>query len=90
MFNSYKETTLQYDADLCINCDLCSIVCPHAVFTRPQIASVGLGALAMHVVLADGKGTFDRLEARDGDAELRIAVLGAFRVRSHANPPTRD
>lgn len=31
---------------------------------------VGLGTLKAHVVLADGKGTFDKLEARDGDAEL--------------------
>lgn len=39
------------------------------------IPKVGLGALAMHVVLADGKGTFDRLEAHDGDAELRSDAL---------------
>jgi len=24
--------TLQYNPDLCIGCDMCSIVCPHAVF----------------------------------------------------------
>lgn len=34
MFNSYTTTTLQYDPDLCINCDLCSEVCPHGVFVR--------------------------------------------------------
>lgn len=31
---------------------------------------VGLGKITAHVVLAEGKGTFDKLEARDGDAEL--------------------
>ena len=40
MFNSYTETTLRYDEELCINCDLCSIVCPHAVFTRGQKAAI--------------------------------------------------
>jgi type II secretion system protein N len=39
------------------------------------IPRVGLGALTAHVVLADGKGTFDKLEARDGDAELRGDAL---------------
>lgn len=39
-----------------------------APLTLPR---VGFGALAVHIVLAEGKGTFDRLEARDGDAELR-------------------
>jgi len=34
------------------------------------IPKVGLGTLSAHVVLADGKGTFDKLEARNGDAEL--------------------
>ncbi|MBL7065689.1 MAG: 4Fe-4S binding protein [Anaerolineae bacterium] len=24
--------TLQYDPDLCIGCEMCSVVCPHAVF----------------------------------------------------------
>jgi type II secretion system protein N len=39
------------------------------------IPRVGLGALTAHVVLADGKGTFDTLEARDGDAEMRAETL---------------
>ena len=26
------SNTLRYDPDLCINCDMCSIVCPHGVF----------------------------------------------------------
>ena len=26
--------TLQYDASLCINCGMCSMVCPHGVFVR--------------------------------------------------------
>ena len=26
--------TLHYDAELCINCKMCSIVCPHQVFAR--------------------------------------------------------
>lgn len=25
--------TLQYNPELCINCGMCSIVCPHAIFT---------------------------------------------------------
>ncbi|MCX9085433.1 MAG: mercury methylation ferredoxin HgcB [Candidatus Methanoperedens sp.] len=32
MFNSYISNTLEYDPELCINCGMCSIVCPHRVF----------------------------------------------------------
>ncbi len=28
--------TLQYNAELCINCGMCSIVCPHAVFASDE------------------------------------------------------
>jgi type II secretion system protein N len=35
-----------------------------------NIPRVGLGALAADVVFAGGKGSFDKLEARNGDAEL--------------------
>jgi ferredoxin len=46
MFNSYTETTLRYDAELCINCDMCNIVCPHAVFTRGEKVAVLANPLA--------------------------------------------
>ncbi|MCL4515093.1 MAG: ferredoxin family protein [Firmicutes bacterium] len=26
------KNTLQYDPDLCVNCGMCTMVCPHAVF----------------------------------------------------------
>jgi NAD-dependent dihydropyrimidine dehydrogenase PreA subunit len=32
MMNSYSSNTLQYDPEVCINCGMCSIVCPHGVF----------------------------------------------------------
>ncbi|VVB96919.1 Heterodisulfide reductase subunit A-like protein [uncultured archaeon] len=32
MFNSYVSNTLEYDPKLCINCGMCSTVCPHGVF----------------------------------------------------------
>lgn len=32
MFNSYTTNTLRYDPELCSNCGMCSIVCPHSVF----------------------------------------------------------
>ena len=32
MFNSYDSNTLEYNPDLCINCGMCSTVCPHGVF----------------------------------------------------------
>ena len=34
MFGSYTETSLRYDAGLCINCKRCTQVCPHAVFAE--------------------------------------------------------
>jgi NAD-dependent dihydropyrimidine dehydrogenase PreA subunit len=33
MFNSYVSNTLKYDPKLCINCGMCSTVCPHGVFS---------------------------------------------------------
>ena len=32
MFDSYRVNTLQYYPDRCINCGMCSRVCPHGVF----------------------------------------------------------
>ena len=32
MFKVSVVNTLQYNPDLCIGCELCIIVCPHAVF----------------------------------------------------------
>jgi len=30
--NSYTSNTLEYKPELCIGCEMCWIVCPHAVF----------------------------------------------------------
>lgn len=32
MIQTAVTNTLQYNPELCINCGMCSIVCPHAVF----------------------------------------------------------
>ena len=32
MIQAAVSNTLQYNAELCINCEMCIIVCPHAVF----------------------------------------------------------
>ena len=34
MFNDYLTNTLQFNRELCIDCKMCSTVCPHAVFER--------------------------------------------------------
>ena len=34
MFNSYLKNTLKYNEEKCINCGMCSVVCPHAVFAE--------------------------------------------------------
>jgi ferredoxin len=34
MFNAYTTNTLQFNRELCIDCVMCSTVCPHAVFER--------------------------------------------------------
>ncbi|OPY39101.1 MAG: 2-oxoglutarate-acceptor oxidoreductase subunit OorD [Methanoregula sp. PtaU1.Bin051] len=34
MFNSYRENTLRYYPDRCINCKRCTQVCPHGVFAE--------------------------------------------------------
>ena len=43
MFNSYTETSLRYERDLCINCGMCLAVCPHEVFV-PDGKAVKLAA----------------------------------------------
>ena len=40
MFNSYTETTLAYNPTICINCGICSNVCPHGVFVPVEHAAV--------------------------------------------------
>jgi NAD-dependent dihydropyrimidine dehydrogenase PreA subunit len=40
MLNSYVKNTLQYDEDKCINCGMCSIVCPHGVFANGEKKAV--------------------------------------------------
>ena len=40
-----KINTLEYDPGLCINCGMCSIVCPHGVFSPP-------GAFGRHETVA--------------------------------------
>jgi NAD-dependent dihydropyrimidine dehydrogenase PreA subunit len=34
MLDSYRETTLRFDRERCINCKRCTQVCPHAVFSE--------------------------------------------------------
>ena len=36
MFDSYRETTLHYYPEKCINCRQCTQVCPHAVFAEGE------------------------------------------------------
>lgn len=36
MVSSYAFNTLEYDPELCINCEMCSIVCPHGVFASGE------------------------------------------------------
>lgn len=40
MFNSYHENTLKYDPEECINCSMCSTVCPHGVFAPGKDAAI--------------------------------------------------
>lgn len=46
MFNSYTETTLEYDEKLCINCGMCSTVCPHGVFSGGADKALLVNAIA--------------------------------------------
>ena len=49
MISAYATNTLRYDAGLCNGCEMCAVVCPHAVFTMD-------GRLA---VLADSQGCME-------------------------------
>ncbi len=48
MFNSYAINTLRLDADLCNNCGMCIVVCPHAVFApNERVVSLARPAACM-------------------------------------------
>jgi len=36
VFNSYISNTLKFDEKKCVNCGMCSIVCPHGVFVLKE------------------------------------------------------
>lgn len=36
----YENNTLEYDPELCNQCGMCSIVCPHRVFAKGEGAAV--------------------------------------------------
>jgi NAD-dependent dihydropyrimidine dehydrogenase PreA subunit len=40
MLNSYIMNTLRYDEKKCVNCGLCSGVCPHGVFASGEKKTV--------------------------------------------------
>ena len=40
MFNSYVTNTLRYDEEKCVNCGMCSAVCPHRVFSSGEKKAV--------------------------------------------------
>jgi len=48
MIGSYRFNTLRYNPELCVNCGMCSIVCPHAVFASGEdVAQVIRGEACM-------------------------------------------
>lgn len=46
MFNSYDSNTLEYKPQLCINCGMCSTVCPHGVFRAGEDKAQLMNSLA--------------------------------------------
>ena len=40
MFDSYRENTLRFFPDRCINCRRCTQVCPHGVFAEGEVTAV--------------------------------------------------
>ncbi len=36
MLNAYVSNTLHYNPELCINCGICIVVCPHGVFAAGE------------------------------------------------------
>ena len=48
MFNSYNANTLEFDEELCINCGMCNMVCPHGVFAiGEQVAQLARREVCM-------------------------------------------
>jgi NAD-dependent dihydropyrimidine dehydrogenase PreA subunit len=36
MNDSLRQNTLRYDSEKCVGCGTCTLVCPHAVFSRNE------------------------------------------------------
>jgi ferredoxin len=81
MFSQKISNTLLYDPDLCINCGLCLVVCPHGVFApngrkvrllRPE-ACMECGACMVNCV---PKAILVESGVGCAQAMIRAALLG--------------
>jgi NAD-dependent dihydropyrimidine dehydrogenase PreA subunit len=73
MIQSAVSNTLRYNAKLCINCGLCSIVCPHGVFAPSAREGRVARAIALSprpARLAKPGRTAEIVAAGDGVAQL--------------------
>ena len=88
MFDSYRENTLRYYPERCINCLRCTQVCPHAVFAegnpRVELAQpaecmeCGACALNCPTQAIEVQADFARTMMQDYIAETgKLAELGA-------------
>jgi len=51
-----RRNTLAYNAALCVGCGLCSEVCPHGVFSAPELPHVTEATIAApHAILIGGR-----------------------------------
>lgn len=86
MFSVSVSNTLQYDPNRCIGCEMCSIVCPHAVFTmNAGVAQVVHADACMECGACQLNCPVDAIRVDSGVGCAAAMMLAALRGKKEAS-----